>query len=248
MQKVTIITGGSRGIGKATALDLAKKGHHVCISYRSRRERAQEVVDMIQSLGQSALAVQMDVTDEQQVMALFQKAEKELGYITGLVNNAGILKAQTTIEQLTAERLNEMFATNITGYFLCAREAVKRMAFRHGGQGGAIVNVSSAAARLGAPYEYIDYAASKGAVDTLTTGLSLEVAAQGIRVNTVRPGLIYTEIHADGGEPGRVDRIKDSLPMKRGGQPEEVAAAIAWLLSDDASYVTGNFMDLAGGK
>ncbi|MCC8381230.1 MULTISPECIES: SDR family oxidoreductase [unclassified Xenorhabdus] len=248
MQKVTIITGGSRGIGKATALDLAKKGHHVCISYRSRRERAQEVVDMIQSLGQSALAVQMDVTDEQQVMALFQKAEKELGYITGLVNNAGILKAQTTIEQLTAERLNEMFATNITGYFLCAREAVKRMAFRHGGQGGAIVNVSSAAARLGAPYEYIDYAASKGAVDTLTTGLSLEVAAQGIRVNTVRPGLIYTEIHADGGEPNRVDRIKDSLPMKRGGQPEEVAAAIAWLLSDDASYVTGNFMDLAGGK
>ncbi|PHM71945.1 SDR family oxidoreductase [Xenorhabdus sp. KJ12.1] len=248
MQKVTIITGGSRGIGKATALDLAKKGHHVCISYRSRRERAQEVVDMIQSLGQSALAVQMDVTDEQQVMALFQKAEKELGYITGLVNNAGILKAQTTIEQLTAERLNEMFATNITGYFLCAREAVKRMAFRHGGQGGAIVNVSSAAARLGAPYEYIDYAASKGAVDTLTTGLSLEVAAQGIRVNTVRPGLIYTEIHADGGEPDRVDRIKDSLPMKRGGQPEEVAAAIAWLLSDDASYVTGNFMDLAGGK
>ncbi|MCC8367708.1 SDR family oxidoreductase [Xenorhabdus sp. PB61.4] len=248
MQKVTIITGGSRGIGKATALDLAKKGHHVCISYRSRRERAQEVVDMIQSLGQSALAVQMDVTDEQQVIALFQKAEKELGYITGLVNNAGILKAQTTIEQLTAERLNEMFATNITGYFLCAREAVKRMAFRHGGQGGAIVNVSSAAARLGAPYEYIDYAASKGAVDTLTTGLSLEVAAQGIRVNTVRPGFIYTEMHADGGEPNRVDRIKDSLPMKRGGQPEEVAAAIAWLLSDDASYVTGNFMDLAGGK
>ncbi|WP_426576439.1 SDR family oxidoreductase [Xenorhabdus stockiae] len=248
MQKVTIITGGSRGIGKATALDLAKKGHHVCISYRSRRERAQEVVDMIQSLGQSALAVQMDVTDEQQVTALFQKVEKELGYITGLVNNAGILKSQTTIEHLTAERLSAIFATNITGYFLCAREAVKRMAFRHGGQGGAIVNVSSAAARLGAPYEYIDYAASKGAVDTLTTGLSLEVAAQGIRVNAVRPGLIYTEIHADGGEPDRVDRIKDSLPMKRGGQPEEVAAAIAWLLSDDASYVTGNFMDLAGGK
>ncbi|MCG3461968.1 SDR family oxidoreductase [Xenorhabdus bovienii] len=248
MQKVTIITGGSRGIGKATALCLAQQGHHVCIGYRSREDEADEVVDILRGFGQSAMAVRVDVTDEKQIMALFQRTEKELGYISGLVNNAGVLKPQATIEQLTAERLNTIFATNVTGYFLCAREAVKRMAFRHGGRGGAIVNVSSAAARLGSPHEYIDYAASKGAVDTLTIGLAQEVAAQGIRVNAVRPGFIYTGMHADGGEPDRIERIKDSLPMKRGGQPEEVAQAIAWLLSDEASYVTGNFIDLAGGK
>ncbi|MBC8949963.1 SDR family oxidoreductase [Xenorhabdus sp. TS4] len=248
MKKVTIITGGSRGIGKATALCLAKQGHHICIGYRNREDSAYEVVDMIRALGQSAIAVQVDIADEKQVIALFQRVEKELGYISGLVNNAGILKPQATIEQLTAERLNEIFATNITGTFLCAREAVKRMALRHGGQGGVIINVSSAAARLGSPHEYVDYAASKGAIDTLTIGLAQEVAAQGIRVNAVRPGFIYTGMHADGGEPERVERIKDSLPMKRGGQPEEVAQAIAWLLSDESSYVTGNFIDLAGGK
>ncbi|PHM27039.1 SDR family oxidoreductase [Xenorhabdus ehlersii] len=248
MKKVTIITGGSRGIGKATALCLAKQGHHICIGYRNREDSAYEVVDMIRTLGQSAIAVQVDIADEKQVIALFQRVEKELGYISGLVNNAGILKPQATIEQLTAERLNEIFATNITGTFLCAREAVKRMALRHGGQGGVIINVSSAAARLGSPHEYVDYAASKGAIDTLTIGLAQEVAAQGIRVNAVRPGFIYTGMHADGGEPERVERIKDSLPMKRGGQPEEVAQAIAWLLSDESSYVTGNFIDLAGGK
>ncbi|MBD2795977.1 SDR family oxidoreductase [Xenorhabdus sp. 18] len=248
VQKITIITGGSRGIGRATALCLAKQGHHICIGYRNREDSADEVVSMIRALGQSAIAVQVDIADEKQVMALFQKAEKELGYISGLVNNAGILKPQATIEQLTAERLNKILATNVTGTFLCAREAVKRMALRHGGQGGAIVNVSSAAARLGSPHEYVDYAASKGAIDTMTIGLAQEVAAQGIRVNAVRPGFIYTEMHADGGEPGRVERIKDSLPMRRGGQPEEVAQAIAWLLSDESSYVTGNFIDLAGGK
>ncbi|MDE9563689.1 SDR family oxidoreductase [Xenorhabdus bovienii] len=248
MQKVTIITGGSRGIGKATALCLAQQGHHVCIGYRSREDEADEIVDILRGFGQSAMAVRVDVTDEKQIMALFQRTEKELGYISGLVNNAGVLKPQATIEQLTAERLNTIFATNVTGYFLCAREAVKRIALRHGGRGGAIVNVSSAAARLGSPHEYIDYAASKGAVDTLTIGLAQEVAAQGIRVNAVRPGFIYTGMHADGGEPDRIERIKDSLPMKRGGQPEEVAQAIAWLLSDEASYVTGNFIDLAGGK
>lgn len=181
-------------------------------------------------------------------MMLFQQIHKELGPISGLVNNAGIIMLQASIEQLDAQRLARMFATNVSGSFICAREAVKRMAFVHGGQGGAIVNVSSAASRLGSPHEYVDYAASKGAIDTMTIGLSIEVAGQGIRVNAVRPGFIYTDMHADGGEAARVNRIKDSLPMKRGGKPEEVAQAIAWLLSDEASYVTGSFIDLAGGK
>ncbi|MGB8666340.1 MAG: SDR family oxidoreductase, partial [Serratia inhibens] len=189
-----------------------------------------------------------DIADENQVVAMFAKLDATLGSLDALVNNAGILFQQTGIEQLTAERINKVLTTNVTGYFLCCREAVKRMARRHGGQGGAIVNVSSAAARLGAPWEYIDYAASKGAVDTLTTGLSLEVAAQGIRVNCVRPGCIYTEMHASGGEPGRVDRVKSGLPMQRGGYPEEVAEVIAFLLSDAASYVTGSFIEAAGGR
>ncbi|NDL62904.1 SDR family oxidoreductase [Acerihabitans arboris] len=248
MQKVTLITGGSRGIGRASAICLAQRGHDICIAYRSREDQALEVVETLRRLGVRAMAVQADIADEQQVNALFQRIDRELGAMTGLVNNAAILKPQATIEQLTAARLNAIFATNVTGSFLCAREAVKRMSLRHGGQGGAIVNVSSAAARLGSPHEYIDYAASKGALDTLTIGLAREVAAQGIRVNGVRPGFIYTDMHADGGEPGRVDRIKDTLPMQRGGQPGEVAQAIAWLMSDEASYVTGNFMDLAGGK
>lgn len=246
--KITLITGGSRGIGRATALCLAEKGHKVCISYRHRADKAQDVLDLIHHRGGTAIAIQADIAQEEQVIALFQQIDEELGSLSGLVNNAAILFSQASIEQLNAERLTQLFATNVNGSFLCAREAVKRMAFRHGGKGGAIVNVSSAAARLGSPHEYIDYAASKGAIDTFTTGLALETAAQGIRVNAVRPGYIYTEMHADGGEPTRVDRIKDSLPMKRGGQPEEVAQAIAWLLSDEASYVTGNFIDLAGGK
>ena len=245
---ITLITGGSRGIGRATALTLAAKGHALCINYRSQQARAEEVVDMIRRGGGKAIAVQADIANEEQVVALFRQIDRDLGTLTGLVNNAGILKQQASIEQLDARRIAAIFATNVGGSFICAREAVKRMALRHGGQGGAIVNVSSDASRLGAPHEYIDYAASKGAVDTLTIGLALEVAAQGIRVNAVRPGLIYTDMHADGGEPGRVDRVKENLPMKRGGQPEEVAEAIAWLLSEEASYVTGNFIDLAGGK
>ncbi|MGM3182510.1 SDR family oxidoreductase [Dickeya oryzae] len=248
MQKITLITGGSRGIGRATALHLARQGHWIAISYLHQQQQAQGVVENITALGGKAIALQADVTDEQQIVSLFTKIDNELGPLSGLVNNAGILRPQARIEELDAARLNTMFAANITGCFLCAREAVKRMSHRHGGRGGAIVNVSSAASRLGPPYEYVDYAASKGAIDSMTKGLSLEVAAEGIRVNAVRPGFIYTDIHADGGEPGRVDRIRQAIPMQRGGQPEEVANAIAWLLSDEASYVTGSFIDLAGGK
>lgn len=246
--KVTLITGGDRGIGRATALYLSNKGHKICIGYRTRENCAHEVVESIRRSGGEAIAVQADISQEEQIVALFKQIDKDLGSISGLVNNAGLLMPQASIEQLNAQRLATLFATNVSGSFICAREAVKRMAHRHGGKGGAIVNVSSAAARLGSPHEYVDYAASKGAIDTLTIGLSLEVAGQGIRVNAVRPGFIYTDMHADGGEAARVDRVKDSLPMKRGGQPEEVAQAIAWLLSDEASYVTGSFIDLAGGK
>jgi NAD(P)-dependent dehydrogenase (short-subunit alcohol dehydrogenase family) len=245
---VVLVTGGSRGIGRATAILLAQAGYKVVVNYLQNKQAADEVVSIIRAHSGEAIAIKADIADERQVMAMFVEIDNVFGPVTALVNNAGILFQQSTIEELTAERINRVMATNVTGYFLCCREAVKRMALRHGGKGGAIVNVSSAASRLGAPGEYVDYAASKGAVDSLTIGLSLEVAAQGIRVNGVRPGLIYTEIHASGGEPGRVDRVKDLLPMKRGGQPEEVAEAIVWLLSDKASYVTGSFLDLAGGK
>ncbi|CAI0707232.1 MULTISPECIES: SDR family oxidoreductase [Serratia] len=248
MTKIALVTGASRGIGRATALLLARQGYAVGVNYLQDAAAARQVVAEIESLGGRALALQADIADEAQVMAMFSALDAGLGTLCALVNNAGILFQQGNIEQLTAERINKVLSTNVTGYFLCCREAVKRMAQRHGGRGGAIVNVSSAASRLGAPGEYVDYAASKGAVDTLTTGLALEVAAQGIRVNAVRPGLIYTEMHASGGEPGRVDRVKDSLPMRRGGQPQEVADIIAWLLSDAASYVTGSFIDAAGGR
>ncbi|MFP7609430.1 SDR family oxidoreductase [Serratia quinivorans] len=248
MTKVALVTGASRGIGRATALLLARQGYAVGVNYLQNEAAAQQVVAEIESLGGRALVLRADIGDESQVQAMFSQLDATLGPIDALVNNAGILFQQSSIEQLTAERINKVLTTNVTGYFLCCRETVKRMAHRHGGQGGAIVNVSSAAARLGAPGEYIDYAASKGAVDTLTTGLALEVAAQGIRVNAVRPGLIYTEMHASGGEPGRVDRVKSSLPMQRGGTPEEVAEIIAWLLSDAASYVTGSFIEAAGGR
>lgn len=245
---VALVTGGSRGIGRATAILLAQSGYKVVVNFLQNKQAADEVVSIIRAHSGEAIAVKADIADELQVMAMFAEIDKVYGPVTALVNNAGILFQQSTLEELTAERINRVLTTNVTGYFLCCREAVKRMAIRHGGNGGAIVNVSSAASRLGAPGEYVDYAASKGAVDTLTTGLSLEVAAQGIRVNCVRPGFIYTEMHADGGESGRVDRVKELLPMKRGGQPEEVAQAIVWLLSDKASYVTGSFLDLAGGK
>lgn len=248
MKKITLVTGGSRGIGRATALQLASAGHDVCIGYRSRKDAALQVLEEIKALGGRAIAVQVDIADEAQVVRLFEEIDNVFGRVTGLVNNAAIVLPQAGIEQMNADRISRILSTNVTGSFLCAREAVLRMAMRHGGQGGSIVNVSSAASRLGSPHEYIDYAASKGALDSLTIGLSREVAAQGIRVNAVRPGFIYTEMHADGGEPGRVDRLKGTLPMQRGGRPEEVAQAIAWLLSEEASYVTGTFLDMAGGK
>lgn len=246
--KIALVTGGSRGIGRATAILLAQMGWRVAINYARRTDAALEVVDLIEQQGGSAFALQADIADEAQVMAMFADIDRQPGQLTALVNNAGILFQQATLEQLTAERINRVFATNVTGSFLCCREAVKRMGHHHGGSGGAIVNVSSAAARTGAPGEYVDYAASKGAMDTLTKGLSLEVAAQGIRVNGVRPGFIYTDMHADGGEPQRVDRLAPGIPMQRGGQPEEIARAIAWLLSDEASYITGTFIDAAGGR
>lgn len=245
---IALVTGGSRGIGKASARLLAQEGYTVAVNYHQQSQAAEEVVKEIIALGGKAFAIQADISDEAQVGAMFARIDSEQEPLTALVNNAGILFQQCRTEALTAERINRVLMTNVTGYFLCCREAVKRMSWQYGGKGGAIVNVSSAAARTGSPGEYVDYAASKGAIDTLTTGLSLEVAADGIRVNGVRPGFIYTEMHASGGEPGRVDRVKSAIPMKRGGQAEEVAQAIAWLLSDKASYVTGSFLDLAGGK
>ncbi len=248
MKKVVVITGGSRGIGAATAHLAAGRGYAVCVNYRHNRAAADAVVSAIERAGGKAIAVAADVASESDVIRLFKAVDKALGTVTALVNNAGILERQMRVEDMDAARLDRIFRTNITGCFLCAREAVRRMSTKHGGAGGAIVNVSSGAARLGSPGEYVDYAASKGAIDTMTIGLSKEVAAEGIRVNAVRPGFIYTDIHASGGEPNRVDRVKEFVPMKRGGQAAEVANAILWLLSDEASFTTGSFVDVTGGK
>jgi len=248
MKQVIVITGGSRGIGKATAIKAAEKGYAVCINYKSNKDAAGEVVDTINNSGGKAIAVQADIAVEAKVIKLFKAVDDSLGIITALVNNAGILEAQSLVVNMSAERFEKVFATNVIGTFLCAKEAVKRMSLQSGGKGGAIVNVSSKASTHGGSFEYVDYAASKGAVDTFTMGLAKEVAADGIRVNGVRPGVIYTEIHASGGEAGRVDRIAPTVPMKRGGQPEEVADAILWLLSDEASYITGVLVDVTGGR
>ena len=229
-QPVLLATGGSRGIGAATALLGAEAGYAVCVNYRSDEDAARRVVEAIESAGGTACAVQADVSVEADVMRLFETCDERLGSVTALVNNAGILERQMRLDEMDADRLRRVLSVNVVGAFLCAREAVRRMSTRYGGAGGAIVNVSSAAARLGSPGEYVDYAASKGAVDTMTTGLSKEVAGEGIRVNAVRPGFIHTDIHADGGEPGRVERIAASLPMGRGGEPDEVARTILWLL------------------
>jgi NAD(P)-dependent dehydrogenase (short-subunit alcohol dehydrogenase family) len=246
--QVALITGGSRGIGAATARLAAARGYAVAVNYVNNATAARAVVAEIDAAGGTAIAVQADVASETGVCRLFDEVDQRLGVLTALVNNAGVVDIQMRVEQMTAERLNRVFSINITGAFLCAREAVRRMSTAHGGRGGAIVNVSSGAARLGSPGEYVDYAASKGAIDTMTIGLSREVAEEGIRVNAVRPGFIYTEIHATGGEPNRVDRVKAFVPMKRGGSAEEVARAILWLLSDEASYSTGTFIDVTGGK
>jgi len=246
-EDVVLITGAGRGIGAATAKLFAGKGYAVCINYKSDITSANEVANSIIAQGGKCITVQADVSCEEDVIRLFNTVDKFLGTVSVLVNNAGILKTQSRLEDMTAERINSVLINNVTSYFLCCREAVKRMSTRHGGVGGTIVNISSGAARSGSPNEYIDYAASKGAIDTLTKGLSLEVACEGIRVNCVRPGLIYTDMHTDGGEPERVERLKSIIPMQRGGQASEVAEAIYWLACDKSSFSTGNYLDLAGG-
>lgn len=243
-----LITGGSRGVGAATARLAAAQGYDVAISFISHEAAAQAVVADVEAQGRRALAVRADSADPDQVEHLFSEIDRAFGRIDVLVNNAAMLALQSRIENLDFARMQRIFAVNAIGPILCAQQAVRRMSTRYNGTGGAVINVSSAAARLGSPNEYVDYAASKGAVETFTTGFAKEVARDGIRVNCVRPGHIYTDMHASGGEPGRVDRVKDSIPMGRGGQPEEVARAILWLASAEASFITGTFLDVTGGK
>jgi len=246
--KILIVTGGSRGIGAATSLVAAQRAYAVCVNYLERGREAEDIVRAIESAGGRAIAVQADVGSEPDVVRLFETVDVQLGRVSALVNNAATIEQQMRLEAMDAERLHRIFSTNVFGSFLCCREAVRRMSTKHGGLGGAIVNVSSGAARIGSPGEYIDYAATKGAVDTLTIGLAKEVAEENIRVNCVRPGFIHTELHAKGGEPARMDRVKSMVPMKRGGQPEEIATAILWLLSEEGSYTTGAILDVSGGK
>jgi NAD(P)-dependent dehydrogenase (short-subunit alcohol dehydrogenase family) len=248
MSQVVVITGASRGIGAATALLAAQGGYDVCVNYRLDENAARRIVSSIERAGRRAVAFQADVGNEAEVVRLFEAVDRELGRMTALVNNAGILATQMRLEAMPADRLERIFRTNVIGSLLCAREAVKRMSRRHGGSGGAIINVSSAAARLGSPDEFLDYAASKGAIDTFTIGLAKEVGAEGIRVNAVRPGLIQTDMHALGGEPARVARLSATVPMQRGGTADEVARSILWLLSNEASYVNGAILDVTGGR
>src|SRR4051794_11582241 len=244
---VVIITGGSRGIGRATAIAAAARGFRVCIGYANNEIAARDVVSAIEGKNGKAIAFKCDVANERDILALF-KAADEFGTLGALVNNAGIIGESSRVDQMSAERIARMMAVNVTGSILCAREAVKRMSTRHGGKGGVIINLSSVAARLGAPNTYVDYAASKGAIDSFTIGLGYEVAGEGIRVAAIRPGLIDTEIHASGGEPDRAHRLAHVVPMKRVGTPDEIANAIVWLMSDDASYVTSAILDVSGGR
>ena len=246
-ENVVLVTGGSRGIGAAACLRAAELGHAIMVNYVSNRQAAEDVVAQIEGSGGKARAVQGDVQSEADVMAMFAACD-DFGRLVGLVNNAGVVDRPQRVDEMTLDRLNRMFAINLVGSFLCAREAVKRMSTRHGGKGGAIVNLGSASSKLGSGNQYVDYAASKGAIDTMTVGLALEVATEGVRVNAIRPGIIDTEIHASGGAPDRVAEITSSLPMKRAGTADEVAKAIKWLLSDESSYTTGAILDVSGGR
>lgn len=246
MNKVIVVTGASRGIGASVALLAGSKGYDVCVNYREDKKAAESVASKIRTGGTRAITLAADIADEKQIEFLFEEVDRQLGRISALVNNAGVLYHQIPLVEMDAQRLNQLFAINVTGSFICAREAIKQMSTLNGGDGGSIVNISSMAAKLGSPNEYIDYAASKGAIDTMTIGLAKELAGQGIRVNGVRPGLIKTEIHASGGDVGRVERLLSMIPMGRGG--EAVAQAVLWLLSDEASYTTGSFIDVSGGR
>lgn len=247
-QQVLLITGGGRGIGAATAVLAAQRGFAVAVNYASNSLAADEVVRTIRAGGGTAIAVQADVGDEAQVLAMFEKVDAKLGRLTALVNNAGVVDMKARVDEMSVARLDRMFRINVIGSFVCAREAVRRMSTKHGGNGGSIVNVSSAASRLGSPGQYVDYAASKGAIDTFTLGLAKEVADEGIRVNAVRPGLIETDIHASGGMPERAAMLAPTVPMKRTGTAEEIAGAIVWLLSPEASYTTAALLDVTGGR
>ena len=245
--KVAIVTGSGRGIGAATAKLFAENGYAVCINYKSDEASAASVKESILQAGGKCLSIRADVSSEVEVCELFKQVDEKLGPVSCLINNVGILERQYRVEDISAERINNLFRTNVISYFLCSQQALKRMSKKHGGAGGSIVNVSSGASKTGSPNEYVDYAATKGAIDTFTRGLALEVAEEGIRVNCVRPGLIHTGIHSDGGEPDRIERLKRQIPLKRGGKPEEVAEAILWLASNKSSFVTGAFIDLSGG-
>jgi len=246
--KTILITGASRGIGAATALLASERGFAVAVNYNKSPEDAEKIVNAIKLKGGLAKAFQADISKEEEIVRLFEKVDKELGNITSLVNNAGILEQQTCLENLTGQRLQRIFETNTFSVFYCCKEAIKRMSPKYGGKGGTIVNVSSIASRTGAPFEYIDYAASKGAVDTLTIGLARELADENIRVNAVRPAFIHTGIHGLGGEPNRIERLRENIPLKRGGLANEVAEAIIWLATEQSSYSTGIFIDVAGGR
>lgn len=248
MQKVLLVTGASRGIGAETASLAAQSGYSVCINFHRSETEAHELLDSLLTSGANAIAVKADIGEESEVNMLFETIDSQLGRLTALVNNAGILEHQADFENISLHRLQRIFRTNVEGSFLCAQQAIKRMSTRYGGEGGSIVNLSSRAAVLGAPHEYVDYAASKGAIDAMTIGLSKELGDQGIRVNAVRPGLIYTDMHASGGEAGRVDRLKTGVPMQRGGLAQEVARAILWLVSESSSYTTGSFVEVSGGR
>jgi len=248
MSRVMLITGASRGIGAATARLAARQGYALCLNYHQREDAANQVLEQIRAAGVSAITVKADVADEDQVLAMFDVIDSEFGRLDVLVNNAGMLEQQMRLEKMDAARWTRVLGANVIGSFLCAREAIKRMSTKQGGRGGSIINLSSIAARLGAPGEYIDYAAAKGAIDSMTLGLAKEVAGEGIRVNAVRPGVIHTDIHASGGEPDRIERVKASVPMGRGGQAEEIAEAILWLASEQASYTTGALLDVSGGR